>query len=149
MSPRFADDVILDGVRGRESNLPFGILAGIVAAAIGAGIWMAVAITTGLQVGYVAIAIGAMVGLAMRVVGNGRSMIFGIVGALLTLGGCLGGEILTQVQRASSEQSDFYHTLVTTNIPLLVTNIFQQADTMMYVIYAIGIFEGYKLSIRK
>ena len=105
MSPRFADDVILDGVRGRESNLPFGILAGIVAAAIGAGIWMAVAITTGLQVGYVVIAIGAMVGLAMRVVGNGRSMIFGIVGALLTLGGCLGLAWWAKRHRSRSEQN--------------------------------------------
>ena len=149
MSQQFASDVTMDGVRSRGENLLLGILAGIVAALVGAGIWMGITIATGMHVGYVALGVGALVGLAVRLAGNGRSMIFGIVGALLTLAGCLGGEILTVVQLATSAEHDFYDTLTTLDLIQTVTNIVTHMDPIMYLIYAIGIFEGYKLSIRK
>ena len=99
--------------------------------------------------GYVALGVGALVGLAIRFVGNGTGMIFGIIGAVLTLIGCLGGEILTVVQLASTPQRDFFNTLTTLDITQLLANILNKMDPIMYLIYAIGIFEGYKLSIRK
>jgi len=139
----------MDGVRGREENIPFGILAGIIAAALGAALWMGIAVATGWRGGIVALGVGALVGLAVRIVGNGRSMIFGIIGAVLTLAGCLGGEILTVVQLSSSPEHDFYNTLTTLDLIPTVTNIFNRMDPIMYLIYGIGIFEGYKLSIRK
>jgi hypothetical protein len=149
MSQQFAKDVTMDGVRGREENLLFGTFAGIIAAIVGALIWMGITVATGLHVGYVALGVGALVGLAVRFVGNGRGMIFGIIGAVLTLIGCLGGEVLTVVQLSSTPQRDFYNTLMTLDLTQLVTNIFDRMDPIMYLIYAIGIFEGYKLSIRK
>jgi hypothetical protein len=149
MSQQFAKDVSVDGVRGREENLLFGILAGAVAAGVGAAIWMGITVMTGVHVGYVALGVGALVGLAVRFVGNGRSMIFGIIGAVLTLLGCLGGEVLTVAQLASTPQRDFYSTLTTIDLTQLLNNIFNRMDPIMYLIYAIGIFEGYKLSIRK
>jgi hypothetical protein len=149
MSQQFAKDVTMDGVRGREANLPFGILAGAIAAVIGAFIWMGITVATGMHVGYVALGVGALVGLAVRFVGNGRSAIFGIIGAVLTLIGCLGGEVLAVVQLTSTPQRDFFNTLTTIDLTQLVTNIFDRMDPIMYLIYAIGIFEGYKLSIRK
>jgi hypothetical protein len=149
MSQQFAKDATMDGVRGREANLPFGILAGAIAAIIGALIWMGITVATGLHVGYVALGVGALVGLTVRFVGNGRSAIFGIIGAVLTLIGCLGGEVLTVVQLASTPQRDFLNTLTTIDLTQLATNIFDKMDPIMYLIYAIGIFEGYKLSIRK
>jgi hypothetical protein len=149
MSQQFAKDVVMDGVRGRDENLVFGIVAGIFAAILGAAIWMGITVATGVHVGYVALGVGALVGLAVRVVGNGRSMIFGIVGAVLTLAGCLGGEVLTVVQLSSTAQRDFYSTLTTIDLTQLLPNIFSHMDPIMYLIYAIGIFEGYKLSIRK
>jgi hypothetical protein len=148
MSQQFAKDATMDGVRGREANLPFGILAGTIAAIIGALIWMGITVATGLHVGFVALGVGALVGLTVRFVGNGRSVIFGIIGAVLTLIGCLGGEVLTVVQLASTPQRDFLNTLTTIDLTQLATNIFDKMDPIMYLIYAIGIFEGYKLSIR-
>jgi hypothetical protein len=129
-------------------------LAGIIAAAIGAFIRMEIPVVTGLTEGYVTIGIGALlmgalVGLTVRFVGNGRGMLFGIIGAVLTLIGCLGGEILTVVQLASTAQRDFYNTLTTVDLSQLVTNIFDRMDSITYLIYGIGIFEGYTLSIRK
>ena len=139
----------MDGVRGRGENLFLAILVGSVAAIIGALIWMGITVTTGWHVGYEALGMGALVGLAIRGVGNGRSMLFGIIGAVLTFAGCLGGEILSVVQLASTPQHDFYTTLTTLDLTQTVTNIFSRMDPIMYLIYAIGIFEGYKLSIRK
>lgn len=149
MAQQFAKDVVMDGVPGRGENLFLGILAGIIAAGFGALIWMGITVATGLHVGYEALGVGALVGLAIRFAGNGRSMIFGIIGAVLTLIGCLGGEILATVQSWSAAQRDFYTTLTTLDLTQQVANIFDKMDPIMYLIYAIGIFEGYKLSIRK
>jgi len=149
MYQQFAKDVPLDGVRGLEENIPFGILAGAIAAAVGAAIWMGITVATGVHVGYVALGVGALVGLAVRQVGHGRSVIFGIIGAVLTLVGCLGGEILTMVQLSTSPQHDFYNVLTTIDLTQVVSRILDKADPIMYFIYALGIFEGYKLSIRK
>jgi len=149
MTQQFAKDVSMDGVRGREANIPFGFLAGAIAAIVGALIWMGITIATNMHIGYVALGVGALVGFAVRIVGNGRSMVFGIIGAVLTFLGCLGGEILTVVQLSTSAQHDFFSVLTTINLTHLVPNIFNKMDPIMYLIYAIGIFEGYKLSIRK
>lgn len=110
---------------------------------------MGITVATGVHVGYVALGVGALVGLTVRFIGNGRSMIFGIIGAVFTLVGCLGGEVLTVVQLASTAERDFFNTLTTIDLTQLVTNIFDRMDPIMYLIYGIGIFEGYKLSIRK
>jgi hypothetical protein len=149
MSQQFAKDVAMDGVRGGGENLFLGMVAGTIAALLGALIWMGITVVTGLHVGYVALGVGALVGLAVRYVGNGTGMIFGIIGAVLTLIGCLGGEILTVVQLSSSPQHDFFNVLTTVDLTRLVPRIFDKMDPIMYLIYAIGIFEGYKLSIRK
>jgi hypothetical protein len=149
MSQQFAKDVTMDGVRGREENLLFGTLAGILAAAVGAAIWMGITLATNSHLGIVALGVGALVGLTVRFVGNGRGMLFGIIGAALTLFGCLGGEILTLIQQSSSAERDFYNTLITSDLTQLLTTIFNRMDPITYLIYGIGIFEGYKLSIRK
>jgi hypothetical protein len=149
MTQQFGKDVVMDGVLGRGEHLFTGILAGLVAAALGAAIWMGITIATNMHIGFVAIGVGALVGYAIRLVGNGRSMIFGIVGALLTLAGCLGGEILTVVQLSSTAERDFYYTLTNLDLANTVTNIFNHMNVIDYVIYGIGVFEGFKLSIRK
>jgi hypothetical protein len=149
MSQQFGKDVAMDGVRGSGENLFLGILAGAIAAAIGAAIWMGITMATGVQFGLVALGVGALVGLAVRLVGNGTSMIFGVLGAILTLIGCLGGEILTRIQQESTPQHNFFATLNTVDLPQLLTTIFTQMGPVSYLIYGIGIYEGYKLSIRK
>lgn len=149
MAQQFSKDVATDGVPGRGENIFLGILAGIVAAGVGAAVWMGITVATGWHVGYVALGVGALVGLSIRLAGNGRSMIFGIVGAVLTLAGCLGGEILARVHLLITPQRDFYNTLMSVDLTQVVGAIFDNTDPIMYLIYAIGIFEGYKLSMRK
>jgi hypothetical protein len=71
-----------------RGNLALAILAGLIAAAIGAGIWMGVDVWMNMQLGLIAILLGAMVGFAIRFAGHGRAPIYGIIGALCTLAGC-------------------------------------------------------------
>ena len=77
--------------RMMEQNFPAGIMAGLLAAVIGAAIWAAISVATERQIGYMAIGMGALVGIAVRKLGKGYDMQFGIAGALLALLGCLIG----------------------------------------------------------
>jgi hypothetical protein len=150
MYQQFAKDVVMDGVRGLEENVPFGFFAGALAAAIGATIWMGIAVATGLPVEYAApLGVGALVGLAVRQIGHGSSMIFGIIGAVLTLIGCLGGEILTLAQLSTTPQHDIYNILMTIDFNQALSRIVDKLNPITYLIYAISLFEGYKLSIRE
>jgi hypothetical protein len=100
-------------------------------------------------VGYVALGIGALVGYAVRHAGNGPGIFFGIIGAVWTFLSCLAGEILAAIQLATTPRLDFYAVLTHVNMVDLVSTLVTHTDPIMYLIYAIGIFEGYKLSIRK
>ncbi len=125
------------------------LLAGLAAAVAGAGIWMGVEVAWNLKIGFVAIAIGALVGFAVRLAGNGHSFIYGIIGAVFTLGGCLGGEIAANLYAASSAQEPFLELARTIDYSQMVSTIFSKMDPIGYVIYGIGVYEGYKLSIVK
>jgi hypothetical protein len=58
------------------------------------------------------------------------------------------GEVLARVQALTSEQHDFYSTLTSVDMVQMVSGILTQATPIDYLIYGIGLFEGYKLSIR-
>ncbi len=139
----------MDGVRGRGENLVLGLMAGALAAALGAGLWMGVEVMTHMRLGLVAIAIGFLVGMAIRVAGHGTGMIFGIMGAALTFAGCLGGEILSRIAESSSTGHDFFDVAQSLDWVATVTAIFSEMGPMTYLIYGIGIYEGFKLSIWK
>jgi hypothetical protein len=133
-----------------NGNLPLGIGAGLIAALLGAALWMAVTIITHLHIGYVALAIGAMVGYAIRVVGKGSTIPFGVAGAVLTLLGCLLGQAGAEIQLAASQAGvGFFQALTGLEPGALMTAIFEGSSPITYFIYAIGIYEGYKLSINR
>jgi len=149
MADQFGKDVTVDGVRGHGQNFVLAVMAGVFAAIIGALIWMGVQVTMHLKIGFVAIAIGVLVGFAIRVAGNGRGVLFGVLGAVLTFAGCLGGEILANLYEASSAQQGMFDLAKSVDYVQMITVIFSKMDPIGYVIYGIGIFEGYKLSMRK
>ncbi len=132
----------MDGVRGRAESVPLGAVAGLVMAMIGAGVWMAVHLV------YVALGVGLVVGLAVRLAGNGRSAMFGLMAVISTALACLSGEVLARIQAATSAQHDFYDTLVNTDLVQMVTAIFAQASPVDYVVYAVSLVGAYLLAIR-
>jgi len=149
MHQQFTRTMMMDGVRSRGENLFLGMIAGLVASVAGALIWAGITIATGSHIGYVALGVGALVGMAIRLAGNGTSPVYGVIGAVLTLLGCLGGETLAVVQSATTPELGFLDVLNHVNLIDVVTHIVTNASPITYFIYAIGIYEGYKLSIRK
>jgi hypothetical protein len=126
----------------KSGNLPLGILAGTGAALVGALIWMGITVLSGLHIGYVAIAV--------RYAGQGSTPIFGVVGAVLTLIGCVLGEILAVIQLAANgAQIGFFTALSHVDPFKFLPAIFENSSPITYFIYAIGIFEGYKLARKK
>jgi hypothetical protein len=74
---------------------PFaGLTSGIVAMLVGAILWGAITYLTGYQIGWMAIGVGLLVGFAIRFFGKGKSMVFGISGAVLALIGCVLGNLM-------------------------------------------------------
>ena len=134
----------------REQNLALGVLAGAGAALIGAAIWMGITVATQMQFGLVAIAIGAGVGYAVRYAGKGVTKIFGVVGAVCTLLSCVAGEVFTVVQMAANAESiGFFDALSRVDLGSVVQSVVENSSFITYIIYGIGIYEGYKLSFRK
>jgi hypothetical protein len=144
---RFSDEVIVDGVK-EEGNVILAVIAGLVASVLGAVLWFSVTLATATHWGLMALAVGALVGLAIRFAGGGTSPLFGLLGAVYTLLSCLAGEVMVAIQFSTSNQMDFYAVLVRTDLAQLVSNLAMQTSPLMYLIYGIAIFEGYRLSIR-
>ena len=144
----FGKDVVYDGLQS-GNNFFLGLLAGLVAAVIGAAAWMGITLATESHLGVVAIGVGALVGFAVRIGGNGRTLSFGIMGAVLTALSCLSGEVLSVVQGMTSARHDLLDTLKNVDLVPLVQRILTKTDPISYLIYAIGIFEGFKLSMKK
>ncbi|MGE3802062.1 MAG: hypothetical protein AB7H80_13655 [Candidatus Kapaibacterium sp.] len=119
----------------REQNLPRGVLFGVGAALVGAGLWAAITISTGYQIGFMAIGVGLLVGFAVRKGGQGIEQIFGIVGASLAFLGCLLGNVFTALNFGWPLNSELFSWMF--------------SDFMDFLFYGLAIYEGYKFSFRR
>jgi hypothetical protein len=130
-------------------NLPMGFMAGLVAAALGAGIWALVTVLTGFQIGWMAVGVGFLVGYAVRAAGRGAHVTFGIMGAVLALGGCAAGNLLTVVVLAARHFHvpvlHVFSRLTPRVVESLMVATFKPLDVLFY---AIALYEGYRFSIR-
>ena len=137
-------------VETASGNLALGLGAGIVAALLGAALWMGITVVTGLHIGYVALGVGALVGYAVRVAGKGHTPVFGVMGGVLTLIGCLLGQMGAEVELAAKQASvGFFDVISSVGLSPLLSAMFAGTGPITYFIYAIGIYEGYKLSINR
>ena len=135
-------------VRSGAQNLPMGVLAGCVAAAVGAALWAGITVLTGYQIGWMAVGVGALVGVAVRAAGKGSTRTFGILGAVLALGGCLVGNLLTGAVVLARHWNISLVAVFTRLTPdataRLMAAMFSPMDLLFY---ALAIWQGYKLSI--
>ncbi len=131
-----------------ESNsLPLALLAGGVAAAAGAALWAIVTVATGLKIGWMAVGIGFLVGYAVRVFGKGSDPMFQVLGAVLSLLGCLSGNLLMVCLFASRQESVPLLTILTHLNPSVVVDLMVASFRPMDLLfYAIAIYEGYRFS---
>lgn len=134
----------------REQNLPLAIVAGLATALAGAILWMGIVVATGMELGLVAIAIGAGVGYAVRYAGKGVTNVFSIVGAVCTLLSCIAGQSFAVIHAiAVDQQEGFMDALNQVGISRILESIGENSNVISYVIYGIGIYEGYKFSRRR
>lgn len=77
-----------------QPNLLMGLIGGVIAMLVSAVAWGAITYLTEYQIGWMSIGVGFLVGVAIRFFGKGKTMIFGISGAILALIGCLLGNLL-------------------------------------------------------
>ena len=131
-----------------RENLPVGFMAGLAAAGIGAVLWALVTIVTGYQIGWMAVGVGFLVGWAVRVAGKGTHRAFGIMGALLALGGCAVGNLITVLVIAARHfeipMLQVFGRLTPDVVVNLMETTFKPIDLLFYVI---AIVEGYRFSI--
>ena len=131
-----------------EQNLPVGVVAGLGAALVGAVAWAAITFAMEYQIGYMAIAVGFLVGFAVRL-GKGTDKIFGIVGAVFALAGCLLGNFLSIILFACKQEHMNVFTALTTldytKVPAIMSDSFSPMDLLFY---GIAVYEGYRFWFR-
>ena len=77
-----------------QPNLFMGLVGGVIAMLASAIVWGAITYFTEYQIGWMAIGVGFLVGFAIRFFGRGKTITFGISGAVLALIGCVLGNLL-------------------------------------------------------
>jgi len=131
-----------------SENLSMGFMAGLVAAAVGAGLWALITIVTDFQIGWMAVGVGFLVGWAVRIAGKGTHRAFGMMGALLAFGGCAVGNLLTIVVIAARHFEIPLLQVFSRLTPDVVVNLmeltFKPIDLLFY---GLAIYQGYRFSI--
>lgn len=139
-----------DFVRRRrsEQNLGMGILGGVLGAAIGAGLWAAItAMLEGRQIGFMAIGVGFLTGFGVRYLGKGMDPIFGVVGAVLSLAGCVAGNLLAVMLYASMHNNIPFAAIAAHMTPdrawMILVDTFSPIDLLFY---GLAVYFGYRYS---
>ena len=137
--------------RRDAQNFGFGVLGGIVGAAIGAALWGALtALFQGWQIGYMAIGVGFLVGFGMRTFGRGIEQIFGYMGAVLSLLGCVAGNVFGDLITTSIQSHMPFADVLASTTPAYAWEILTQHFSVFgLVFYGIAIYFGYHNSFQK
>lgn len=140
---------VLDQFR-TEQNLAMGIIGGLGGAILGALIWACITVITNYQIGYMAVGVGYLSGMGMRMLGKGIDPIFGYLGAILALLGCVMGDSFCLIHYTSLESELTYmHLLMDIDYGHLSSVLWETADHMTLLFYGIAIYQGYQLSFRQ
>jgi hypothetical protein len=133
-----------------EQNLVMGTLAGVVASVVGAGLWAAVTVMTDYQIGFMAIGIGLLVGFAVRHTGKGIQQSFGIVAAVISLVGCMLGNVLTISYFVSlNEGMAFMDVVGQLDLRIITDMLAATFEAVDVVFYALAAYFGYKYAFRQ
>lgn len=76
-----------------ESNYLLSLTAGSVGMLLGAILWGVITYVTGYQIGWMSIGVGFLVAFSMNKFGKGKGLQFGVSSAILSLLGCLLGNL--------------------------------------------------------
>lgn len=134
----------------QEQNLLVGAMAGLLTAVVAAVAWAAVTVAAGYPIGWLAVGIGLATGFAVRTVGKGIDPVFGVAGAIMSLLGCVLGNVFTIAWYLSIDTgTPVIDVLSQMDVPIvidLVLDSFQVADILFY---ALAVYFGYRYSFRE
>jgi hypothetical protein len=133
-----------------NQNVSMGFFAGLLAALLGALVWAIITDLTHFQIGWMAVGVGFLVGFAVRRFGQGIDKSFGIMGALLALGGCVVGNFLSVCMMVAHSESMGVMEVLSELTPAacmsLMAATFSPIDLLFY---GIAVYQGYHFSIRR
>ena len=131
-----------------EKNFPKAMTAGIVAALVGAVIWALVTYLTDYQIGFMAIGIGFLVGITIKKIGKSTAIHFGLGGAVLSLLGCLLGNLLTSViYIANQEAMGVFEVLSQLDFTIMTEIMIETFSPIDLLFYGLAVYYGFRYSI--
>ncbi|MBK7142815.1 MAG: hypothetical protein IPH75_12125 [bacterium] len=134
--------------RRDNQNLMFGLLGGAMAAFFGAIAWAIVTYLTNFQIGFMAIGIGFAVGWTVRKFGEGVDKLFGVIGALLAVLGCIAGNLLSScIFIARYQDMTVGSVLASLTFDSAIEIMVRTFNLIDLLFYALAIQFGYKYSI--
>lgn len=149
LNPDFESEERLRSYFQRQQNLVVAVLMGSAAAVISAGIWAVVTVITEYQIGWMAIGVGFLVGFAVRV-GKGIDKIYGIIGAILALFGCLLGNALSIIGFIAKEEAmNPFAVLTMIDFTQFPQFMIETGSPMDLLFYGLAVYQGYHFSFRK
>jgi len=132
-----------------DQNLPGAVLFGALAALAGAAVWGVVSALTHFQIGWMAIGVGALVGVAVRYAGKGIDPLFGVIGAVFALLGCMLGNLLTMIYFIADKEQVSVAEVGSQMSFALAGNIMGSTFQVMdLVFYGIALYCGYRYAFR-
>jgi hypothetical protein len=142
---------LLTELRARQ-NFSLALVAGLTAAVIGAMAWALVTVATNYQIGWMAVGVGFLVGGTVRTLGRGIDKSFGYLGALLSVFGCLLGNLLSLCAVVAGQEGLSSLTVLAHiggNPALIPAALIATFHPMDLLFYGIAVYEGYRFSFRR
>ncbi len=128
-----------------------GAVAGALAGAIA---WAAITAATTFQIGYMAVGVGFLAGYGMRVLGGGRDRADGVIAGVVSLLGCVVGNVLAVVMTVANHQHMTAGATLNASIavlthPSLSYKLLMVSFSIMDVLfYAIAVYAGYRTAMK-
>jgi len=133
-----------------DSNLILGLIGGGIAMLVSAALWGLITYLTGFQISWMAIGVGVFVGVTIQKLGKGKSLIYGINGAVLSLLGCLLGNFFFYNGILAREwEIPFFSLLISISLdPAAIVELFTLAfDIMDLLFYGVAAYIGFRAAM--
>lgn len=133
-----------------EESFAGGLLAGLVAAALSAAAWAAIAVGTQRTFGLFAIVVGLFVAFAVRRFGRGMTVRFAVLGAALAILGCVVGNVAGTLVMAGQRFGMNAADILQLVRPAIVWDILTTTTGGFELLfYGIAAYEGWRFSRRR
>ena len=133
-----------------DSNLILGLIGGAFAMLISAALWGIITYVTEYQISWMAIGVGLFVGIAIQKLGKGKTLIYGISGAVLSLIGCMLGNFFFYNGILAREwEISFFSVLLAISLdPAAIVELFTMAfDIMDLLFYGVAAYIGFRAAM--